>query len=130
MTVMTGYHNHKICFITFLLLMVSSGCSDPDKSGNNLTLTPPTVASVAPAAGAVGVCSSTVVTATFSTAMNPSSLTTTTFTLTGPGTTPVAGAVTYAASTATFIPSSPLALSTLYTATITTGAKSSYGVAL
>ena len=88
---------------------------------------PPTVISVTPANG---VCPSTAVTATFSEAMNPATINTTTFTLTGPGTTPVTGVVTYAASTATFTPSSPLALSTLYTATITTGAKKLTGIAL
>jgi hypothetical protein len=91
---------------------------------------PPTVISVTPPNGAVGVCPSSVVTATFSEAMNPTTINATTFTLTGPGTTPVAGAVTYAASTATFTPSNPLALNTLYTATITTGAKDVFGNAL
>jgi hypothetical protein len=92
---------------------------------------PPTVLSVTPLAGAVGVCPSTVVTATFSEAMNPATINTTTFTLAA-GTPPVAvtGVVTYAASTATFTPSSPLALNTLYTATITTGAQSLNGIAL
>jgi len=88
------------------------------------------VISVTPLNGASGICPSTVVTATFSEAMNPSSINTTTFTLTGPGTTPVAGVVTYAASTATFTPSSALALNTLYTATITTGARDLFGIAL
>jgi hypothetical protein len=57
--------------------------------------------------------------------MNPATINTTTFTLTGPGTTPVAGAVTYDASSdaATFTPTNPLELDTLYTATITTGAQ-------
>jgi len=89
---------------------------------------PPTVISVTPLAGAVGVCPSTVVTATFSEAMNPATINTTTFTLTA-GAPPVAvtGVVTYAASTATFTPSSPLALGTLYTATITTGAQNLNG---
>jgi len=91
---------------------------------------PPTVISVTPLNGASGICPSTVVTATFSEAMNPSSINTKTFTLTGPGTTPVAGVVTYAASTATFTPSSALALNTLYTATITTGARDLFGIAL
>ncbi len=92
---------------------------------------PPTVISVTPLAGAVGVCSSTAVTATFSQAMNPATINTTTFTLTA-GTPPVAvtGVVTYAGSTATFTPSSALAVSTLYTATITTGATDSSGIAL
>jgi hypothetical protein len=57
--------------------------------------------------------------------MNPATINTTTFTLTGPGTTPVTGTVTYVVSSyvATFTPTSPLALDTLFTATITTGAQ-------
>jgi hypothetical protein len=90
---------------------------------------PPTVISVTPVL-TVGVCPNTVVTATFSEAMNPATINTTTFTLTGPGTTPVTGVVSYALSTATFTPSSPLALNTLYTATITTGAQDLNGDAL
>ena len=91
---------------------------------------PPTVISVTPLSGMTGVCPSTVVTATFSRAMNPATINTATFTLTGPGTTPVTGVVTYTASTATFTPSNPLTLNTLYTATITTGAKDVFGIAL
>jgi hypothetical protein len=87
------------------------------------------VISVAPPNGAAGVCPNTVVVATFSEAMNPSTINTTTFTLTGPGTTPVTGQVTYDAPShvATLTPSSNLALSTLYTATITTGAQDLFG---
>ena len=91
---------------------------------------PPTVISVTPLNLAVGICPSTAVTATFSEAMNPATINTTTFTLTGPGTTPVTGVVTYAASTATFTPTGALALNTLYTATITTGAQNLNGNAL
>ncbi len=92
---------------------------------------PPTVISVTPLAGAVVVCPSSAVTATFSQAMNPATINATTFTLTA-GTPPVAvpGVVSYAGSTATFTPSSALAVSTLYTATITTGATDSSGIAL
>jgi len=70
------------------------------------------------------------VTGIFSEAMSPATINTTTFTLTGPGTTPVTGVVTYTGSTATFTPSSALAVSTLYTATITTGAQNLNGIAL
>jgi len=121
-------NGHKIWFAAILLLVVA-GCGDPDKSGTNPGLTTPTVISVAPPNGAAGACPNTIVTATFSKAMNPASINATTFTLTGPGTTPVAGQVTYATSnnTATFTPSSTLALNTVYTATITTGAKDLYG---
>jgi hypothetical protein len=31
MTLMRSYKNHKICFVAFLLLL-TSGCSDPDKT--------------------------------------------------------------------------------------------------
>jgi hypothetical protein len=86
---------------------------------------PPTVISVAPPNGSSGICPNTLVTATFSEAMKPSTINTTTFTLAGPGTTPVVGTVTYVVSSdvATFTPTSSLALNTLYTATITTGAQ-------
>ena len=95
-------------------------------------MTPPTVVSVAPPNGANGACPNTIVTATFSEGMNPATINATTFTVTGPGATPVGGQVAYGASsdTAIFTPSSTLALNTVYTATITTGAKDLYGNAL
>ncbi|MGC2398139.1 MAG: Ig-like domain-containing protein [Acidobacteriaceae bacterium] len=126
------YSNPKIWFTAFLLLIFSAGCGDYDKSGTNPTVTAPTVSSVAPLKAASGACPNTIVTAAFAVAMNPATISGTTFTLTGPGTTPVAGVVTYAASgnTATFTPSSALALSTVYTAAITTGATDVYGIAL
>jgi hypothetical protein len=87
--------------------------------------TPPTVLSTTPAQGATGVALSSAVRANFSKAMNPATLTATTFTLTGPGTTVVPGTVTYTATgfAATFTPTLPLAPSTVFTATITTGAQ-------
>jgi hypothetical protein len=73
-----------------------------------------------------------IITAAFSQAMNPSTLTSSTFTLTAAGGAPVTGTVTYTAtgSVATFAPSANLAYNTQYTATITTGAQSSAGAAL
>jgi hypothetical protein len=62
--------------------------------------------------------------------MDSATLTTTTFTLTGPGLTAVTGVVSYAGTTATFNPSANLLGSTLYTATITTGAEDVAGNAL
>ena len=93
---------------------------------------PPTVLSVTPPNSSVGVCPNMIVTATFSEAMNPLSIDGTTFTLTGPGSSPVAGQVTYnaASDTAIFTPSSSLALNTAYIATITTGAQDMFGNAL
>ena len=80
--------------------------------------TPPTVSSTNPAGSQAGVAANTAVTATFSEAVK--SVGSTTFTLKA-GTTSVAGTVTLSGTTATFTPSAPLASSTQYTATITTG---------
>jgi PAS domain S-box-containing protein len=62
--------------------------------------------------------------ASFDKGMDSTTITGTTFTLMGPGVTPVLGTVTYSTigDTATFMPSSALAASTTYTATVTTGA--------
>lgn len=89
---------------------------------------PPTVLSVTPPNGAVGVCPNTVITATFSEAMNPVTINTTTFTV-APG---ITGTVTLdgTGKIAAFTPSSNLALSTTHTATIATGAKDVSGNAL
>lgn len=131
MTVMRRYNGATTWFIAFLLLIICAGCSDPDKRMNP-GLVPPTVLSVTPPAGTVGACPNMVVTATFSKAMNSTSINSSTFTLAGPGASPVTGTVTYDASsnTATFTPATALALSTLYTATITTGAIDEQGIAL
>jgi O-glycosyl hydrolase len=92
----------------------------------------PTVTSTVPANNTVNVSVNEALTATFSQPMNSSTITAGTFTLTGPGNTAVAGILTYnsGTSTATFTPSSALAYSTTYMATITTGATSSAGAAL
>jgi len=73
-----------------------------------------------------------IVSATFSESMNPTTINAATFTLTGPGVTPVAGLVAYAAigKQLVFQPSSNLAPSTTFTATITTGVQSLTGVAM
>ena len=129
MSVRRRHNNPIIWSAAFLLLIFSPGCCNP---GANPELAAPTVMSVAPLSGAVGACPNAAVTATFSLPMNPATINGTTFTLTGPGTTSVAGVVTYDApsNTATFTPSVALALSTPYTATITTGATDAYGLAL
>jgi hypothetical protein len=94
------------------------------------TAPPPTVVSTVPANLANTVAVNTPISATFSVAMNPATITGTTFKVTGPGATAVAGAVTYAGNTATFTPTAILANSTLFTATITTGAQDTTGAPL
>jgi WD40 repeat protein len=86
--------------------------------------TPPTVSARSPAAGATGVGQGTAVTATFSEAMNPATVTTASFLLQGPGGAPVAAAVAYDGDTrtATLTPNGSLAATTTYTATVKGGA--------
>jgi ice-binding like protein/Big-like domain-containing protein len=118
---------------------ITTGAKDP--VGNALTTNfvwtfttgaIPTVTSTIPANGATGVPLNQAISATFSEPMNPATITTTTFTVNGPGATAVAGAVTYvaASNTAIFTPAANLTANTVYTATITTGAMSAGGDAL
>jgi len=89
----------------------------------------PTVISISPANNAKGVALNKTVTATFSLAMNPLTVNTTTFTL-KQGTTSIAGVVSYVGTTAFFKPSIDLLPATIYTGTITTGAASVAGMKL
>ncbi|TLM73892.1 hypothetical protein FDW81_07505 [Pseudarthrobacter sp. NamB4] len=103
-------------------------------SGGSADTTAPTVTGTSPAGGATGVAVSVNVTGSFSEAMNASTITSTTFTLTA-GTTTVPAAVTYnsTGSIATLDPSADLAAGTIYTATIkggTSGVKDVAGNAL
>jgi hypothetical protein len=95
-------------------------------------LTHPTVISTIPASLAINVPLNQVISAAFSTAMNPATINSASFTLTGPGVTNVTGLVAYAAvgHSLEFIPAAPLAANTLYTATITTGVQNLAGNAL
>ena len=101
-------------------------------TGTTTNTTPPMITSTNPANAATGVLLTATVNATFSAPMNPTTINATTFTLTGPGTTPVTGTVTYAplTSIATFTPTNPLTANTLYTATVSNGAKDNFGNAL
>jgi hypothetical protein len=92
----------------------------------------PAVSSTNPADSATNVSLDAAVNATFSEAIDPSTITTATFTLTGLGATPIPGKVSYDVPSriATFTPSSTLAQGTAITATITTGVKDLAGNAL
>lgn len=92
------------------------------------TSTTPIVINVTPTANSLGVCLNSLATATFNTAMDPTTINTNNFTL-APG---VTGTVTLDGTqkVATFTPSANLAVSTTYTATVTTGAQSTGGTAL
>ncbi len=86
--------------------------------------TPPTISAVTPASGATGVSTLTTVTARFSEAMNPATISTTTIVLRDPSTAIVPATIAYNATTftATLTPNAALANSTTYTATVMGGA--------
>jgi WD40 repeat protein/fibronectin type 3 domain-containing protein len=94
--------------------------------------TPPTITSTFPASGATGVLQQPAVTATFSEAVDPSTIVSANFQLQAGGNPPVAATVSYDADTrtATLRPSTLLAGSTLYTARVLTGVKDLAGNAL
>jgi hypothetical protein len=116
----------KVSIAAFLLTALVAGC------GREQTLSPaaPVVSSTVPANGATAVPVAQIITATFNQVMNATTINTSTFLVTGPGGAAVAGTVTYSGTTATFTPSALLSPSTLYTATITTGAQNPAGSAL
>jgi hypothetical protein len=93
------------------------------------TIAAPTVTSTDPLNLATGVPFNKVISANFSEAMDPLTITSSSFTLMI-GTTPVTGSVNYSGTTATFTPSSNLLSGNTYTATITTAAKNVAGVSL
>jgi hypothetical protein len=85
--------------------------------------TPPSVTAFTPADGATGVATSTTVTATFAEAMNASTITSSTFTLTGPeGAVPTTVAYDPATRRATLTPAAQLATATTYVARVVGGA--------
>ena len=101
------------------------GSSTPDT-------TPPTVSVTNPVDGATGVFVDGSIRITFSETMDAATVNPTTFVLEDANHTPVLTSVSYAGNVVTFTPINPqpLAHSTVYTATITTGAKDLAGNAL
>jgi hypothetical protein len=122
------HHHFTLAFAAFLLLIFATGCSDQP----NPAAAAPTAVSANPVNAAAGACPNTMVTVTFSKAMNPATISGTTFIVTGPALAAVSGVVSYDATsdTATFSPSASLALNTIFTATVTTGAQDMAGKAL
>jgi hypothetical protein len=102
--------------IPFLLMAACGGTQNADISATK------------PNNSAVNVWTGQQLAVTFNEEMDAASLTSSTFTV-QQGSATVDGKVTYDAATrtATFIPTSPLGASLLYTATVTTGAKSAAG---
>lgn len=110
--------------IAMLLVVFIIGCKKDTAPVVN-----PTAASTDPLNNVTGVARNKEVAFTFSEAMDPLTINATTFTL-KQGTTAVPGTVSYSGNTATFTPTNTLAASSVYTATMTTGAKTIEGNSL
>jgi hypothetical protein len=107
--------------MAMLMIVFTIGCKKDDLPG-----VPPTVNSTYPINDASGTDIRSNFTATFSTAMDPSSITVRSFTVMQ-GDVTIYGVTSYSDSTAKFDPREDLAANTLYTATITTGVKNVAG---
>ena len=107
-----------------LLAVFVTGCKKDEE-----TFTYPTGTSSDPTSNATDVSRNKGVSFTFNEAMDPLTVNTLTFTLMN-GNTTVTGTVTYAGKTATFTPTGTLSAGTVYTAKVTTGAKTLTGSSL
>ncbi len=113
----------SVPLLTCGLLLAAGGCSGSSSSSPPSDTTAPTVSSFAPADASTGVAPTAVLTATFSEAVDGSTVTPATFKVTDSGGRAVAGTVTSSGAGATFTPTTALAYLTTYTATLTTGIK-------
>ena len=127
---------------TLYLATITTGVQDLDgnamerefvwsfTTGSSTDTTAPQVASSFPDQAATNVPINFRPTVIFTEAMDPLTITNTTFTLNGPDNAPVAGSVTYIGTTATFQPTDHLKTNTVYTWGISTGAQDLAGNAL
>lgn len=125
-------------FTTLLVAALVTGCGgggegrEPILGGGGIAVLVPTVTAVAPINNATGVpVNNTIITAAFSKDINPATLNASTFLLSCPGVV-VTGPVAYVAAsrTATFSPTINLPVSTICTATITSGVTDTIGTPL
>ena len=112
-----------------LALGLLVGCETRPGVTSLLATGVPSVISTSPADGATDVVLNTKIAATFSEAMDSTTINASTF-LVMQGTTQVSGTVSYTGTTATFAPTSALSSSTTYTVTLTTDAHSASGESL
>ncbi|MHB8879553.1 MAG: ice-binding family protein [Myxococcaceae bacterium] len=115
--------------LALAVLSLGFSCGPVGTSADGGTSSVPEVQSNTPEKGASDVPVNGNASASFSEAMDPATLTRTTFTLSS-GAAAIPGTVIYANSKAVFWPAAKLASNSTFTATVTTGAKSSAGVAL
>jgi hypothetical protein len=136
MNKLDNYPRILVRSIATLLVVLAAGCRgrDPILGGGGIATLPPQVTLTVPATtipATTGVAINTAITAAFTTDMAQATVIAPgNFTVTGPGGTAVAGAVTYASRTAIFTPTAVLAASITYTATISAAVTDVSGNAL
>lgn len=132
MGILKKYSNRMVWLSMSMFAAFFVGCSSGDSSSTTTasTAVAPTVVVTTPDNNVTSVPTNRKISVTFSTPMNAATITTSTFTLSAGGV-PVTGTVAYYnEKTAIFSPDANLTDSTVYTATITTGAKNVAGTAL
>ena len=118
-------HMFNKLFMLLVVVIFATGCKKITEEPGLLGVCP-RVSSTNPVDTASGVSLNKTIDAIFNEAMNPATINSLTFTITK-GTTPIAGVITYAGTTATFSPTNNFLPGTKYTGTITSGVKDPAG---
>ena len=121
---------YLVLIVILLSLLFTGGCRT--KHQDAVPVAPVTITAVTPSQNETGVAITTKITVTFSEPMDTLTINDTTFVLTCPTGTAIAGAFVYTATgdAATFSPANELPTSTICAVTITTGVKSAAGASL
>ncbi|HEY9052128.1 MAG TPA: ice-binding family protein [Gammaproteobacteria bacterium] len=124
------YISRSLWLAAFLLTTLVTGCNSSNSSAPVSVV--PSVTETSPIDTAIAVALNSKVTATFSEAMDATTIDTVSFTGTGAGEPALTGIVSLdaASNTASFTPGSNLTPDTVYTAMLTSNVKSSAGTAL
>lgn len=113
-----------LSLLTLVFILFISSCSKDDDND----LTAPTVSATSPGNNATNIPRNNSITISFSEAMDPTSINSSTV-IVKQNNTVVPGTITYSGTTATFTPTDNLLALTEYTVTVTTGAKNIAGQA-
>lgn len=119
----------RLCLLLAPLLLAACGGGSSDGGVIIIDGNPPTVRSTAPVTDAAPVAATVTPMVTFSEAMDSSSLTASTFSL-STGAVSVAGTVSTQGAIATFTPSARLLANTVYTATVSSAVRNLSGTSL
>ncbi|MES2559444.1 MAG: ice-binding family protein [Bacteroidota bacterium] len=118
----------QLLTLTCVTALLFSACKKADNT-TPTTKTDTLLVTISPAKNATGIIRNASVTATFNLAMDPTSINATTFLLKN-GMVNITGTVSYSGLVATFVPAVLLEANTVYTITVTTGAKTTTGIVL